>query len=71
MLSLKPTFSRSSFTFIERLLSSSSLSAIGLLLSPKMDEIMSLAAAWMDLGIILLSEVRRMPYVITYMWTLK
>lgn len=30
----------------------------GLLLSPKMDEIMSLAAAWMDLGIIILSEVR-------------
>lgn len=40
---------------------------IGLLLSPKMDDIMSLATAWMDLGIIILSEVRRIPYGITYM----
>ena len=41
MLSLKPTFSRSSFTFIKRLFSSSSLSAIRVVSSAYLPHIMS------------------------------
>ena len=45
----------------------------GILLSHKKNEIMPLAATWMDLEIIILSEVRgkQLPYDITYMWNLK
>ena len=46
----------------------------GLLLSPKKNnEIMPFAATWMDLEIIILSEVRerKILYDITYMWNLK
>ena len=32
---------------------------------------MPLAATWMDLEIIILSEIRQIPYDITYMWNLK
>ena len=39
----------------------------------KNNEIMSFAATWMDLGIVILSEVRQrqISYDITYMWNLK
>ena len=42
----------------------------------KKNKIMSSAATWMDLEIIILSEVksqreRQIPYDITYMWSLK
>ena len=37
----------------------------------KKNEIMPLAATWMDLEIIILSEIRQIPYDITYMWNLK
>ena len=44
-------------------------------LAIKKKEIMPFAATWMDLEIIILSEVsqtdRETPYDITYMWTLK
>ena len=47
----------------------------GILLSHKMNEIMPFAATWMDLEIIILSEVgqgeRQIPYDIIYMWNLK
>ena len=46
----------------------------GLLLSHKKTEIMPFAATWMDLEIIILSEVRRerqIPYDITHMWNIK
>ena len=47
----------------------------GILLSHKKNEIMSFAATWMDLEIIILSKVnqkeRQMAYDITYMWNLK
>ena len=38
----------------------------------KMNKIMPFAATWMDLEIIILSEVsqRKIPYDITYMWSL-
>ena len=44
-------------------------------LSAKKKEIIPLAATWMDLEIIILSEVkpereRQIPYDITYMWNL-
>ena len=47
-----------------------------LLLSHKKNEIMPLAVTWMDLEIIILSEVSqkekdKLPYDITYMWNLK
>ena len=32
---------------------------------------MPFAATWMDLEIIILSEVSQIPYDITYMWNLK
>ena len=32
---------------------------------------MPFAAAWMGLEIILLNEVRQIPYDVTYMWNLK
>ena len=32
---------------------------------------MQFAATWMDLEIVILSEVREISYDITYMWTLK
>ena len=37
------------------------------------NEIMPIVATWMDLEIIILSEVRKkqIPYDITYMWNLK
>ena len=41
----------------------------GILLLKK-NEIMSFAAKWMDLEIILLSEARQISYNITYMWNL-
>ena len=41
----------------------------------KKNEIMTFAATWMDLEIIILNEVsqkeRQIPYDITYMWNLK
>ena len=37
----------------------------------KKNEIMSLEATWMDLEIIILSEIRQRQIYITYMWTLK
>ena len=37
----------------------------------KKSEMMPLAATWMDLEIILLSEVRQISYDVTYMWNLK
>ena len=39
----------------------------------KRNEIMPSAAAWIDLKIIILSEIRQrqIPYDITYMWNLK
>ena len=39
----------------------------------KKNEIMQLAATWMDLEIIILNEVsqRKIPHDITYMWNLK
>ena len=40
-----------------------------LLLSHKKNEIMPFIATWIDLEIIILSEV--IPYDITYMWNLK
>ena len=46
----------------------------GILLSHKKYEIMPFAATWMDLEIIILSEVRRerqIPYDITHMWNIK
>ena len=48
----------------------------GILLSHKKNEILPLAAAWMYLEIIILSEVksdreRQISYDITYMWNLK
>ena len=45
----------------------------GILLSHKKNEIMPFAAMWMDLEIIILSEVRKrqISYDITYMWNLK
>ena len=44
----------------------------GILLSHEKDKIMRFAATWMQLEIIILSEVsqREMPYDITYMWNL-
>ena len=46
---------------------------IEILLSHKKNEIMPLAATWMDLEIIIINEVRekQIPYDITYMWNLK
>ena len=37
----------------------------------KKKEIMPFAATWMDLEMIILSEVRQISYDITYMWNLK
>ena len=39
----------------------------------KKNEIMPFAATWMDLEVIILSEVsqRQIPYEITYMWNVK
>ena len=39
----------------------------------KKNKIMSFVATWMELGILILSEVRKrkIPYDITYMWNLK
>ena len=45
----------------------------GMLLSYKKNEIISFAAPWIDLEIIILSEIRQrqISYDITYMWNLK
>ena len=45
----------------------------GILLSHKKNEIMPFAATWMDLEIIILSEVsqRQISYDITFTWNLK
>ena len=37
----------------------------------KKNEIMPFAATWMQLEIIILSEVSQIPYDITHMWNLK
>ena len=49
MLSFKPTFSLSSFTFIKRLLSSSSLSAIRVVSSAYLGLLIFLPASWFQL----------------------
>ena len=48
----------------------------GILFSHKKDKVMPFAATWIELEILILSEVksereRQVPYVITYMWNLK
>ena len=45
----------------------------GILLSIRKNAIMPFAATWVDLEIIIVSEVRerQIPYDITYMWNLK
>ena len=48
----------------------------GILLSYKKNKIMSFAATWMQLAILILSEVSqkekyKIPYYSTYMWNLK
>ena len=45
----------------------------GILLSQIKNEIMTFAAAWMNLEIIIISEVRQrqISYDITYMWNVK
>ena len=47
----------------------------GILLGHKKNEIMPFAAAWMDLEIVILSEVnqteKEIPYNTTYVWNLK
>ena len=46
----------------------------GILLSHKKNEIMPFAVTWLDLDIIILSEVKTEKgkyHIITYMWTLK
>ena len=48
----------------------------GILLSHKRNEIMPFAATWMDLEVVILSEVksdreRQISYDIAYMWNLK
>ena len=55
MLSFKPTFSLSSCTFIKRLFSSSSLSAI--LLSHKRAAFLLFPVMWLHLGNIMLTEI--------------
>ena len=37
----------------------------------KMDETMIFTATWVDLEIIILSQIRQIAYDITYMWNLK
>ena len=43
----------------------------GILFSHKKNEIKLLAATWVDPEMIIPSEVRQIPYDITYMWNLK
>ena len=43
----------------------------GTILSHKKNKIMPFAATWMDLEMIILSEVRDKHHVIIYMWNLK
>ena len=45
----------------------------GIPLSHKKDKIIPFAAIWMELEILILSEVRKrqIPYDITYMWNIK
>ena len=45
----------------------------GILLSHKKNKIIAFAATWMDLEIVILSEIsqRQMSYDITYIWNLK
>ena len=56
MLSFKPTFSLSSFTFIKRLFSSSSMEYYSAI---KKNYILPFAATPMDLQIIILREMRK------------
>ena len=43
----------------------------GIVLSNKKDKIVAFAATWIQLEILILSEIRQISFDITYMWNLK